>query len=250
MEFTTDIQISNKTEQSRVKVWYMFNRIAERYDMLNHLLSFGQDILWRRKVAGFIHNTPNQHILDLATGTGDQIITLVKNRKNITYALGIDMAENMVQVAQHKVNRKNLKQIIELRQGNASRIECSDNTFDTVTISFGIRNFELLKKSLQEVLRVLKPGGRLIVLEFSIPQNVFIKKIYLLYLRKILPFMGSLISGDRIAYRYLNHTVESFLWGRNFLKLFSEAGFYSCGFVPLTFGIATIYYADKQILQE
>jgi demethylmenaquinone methyltransferase/2-methoxy-6-polyprenyl-1,4-benzoquinol methylase len=249
MEFYTDITISDKSKQSRANVWYMFNRIAGRYDLLNHLLSFGQDILWRKKVASFLRDTTNQHILDLATGTGDQIIILVKKCKNISSAIGIDIAENMLRIAQQKINKNNLQQVIQLKQGDASKIEFSDNTFDTVTISFGIRNVELLKKSLQEILRVLKPGCRFIVLEFSIPQNEFLKRIYLLYLRKILPFMGSLISGDRIAYRYLNQTIENFPWGNNFLKLLSEAGFCNCGLLSLTFGIATIYYADKQILQ-
>jgi len=231
----------------RVQVWQMFDRIAGRYDLLNHLLSFGQDIRWRKKVSSILPEKPNQTILDLATGTGDQLFYLLQSSDRIAYATGTDLATEMLARGREKVRQRQLEDVISLQEGDAENIRYEDQSFDALTMAFGIRNVMDVNKSLAEMYRVLKPGGRVIILEFSLPKNIIIKKLYLLYFRYILPFIGGLISGDSYAYRYLNQTVETFPYGKTFCNLLSSQGFEKVEMIPLTFGVATIYYADKII---
>ena len=225
----------------------MFDRIARRYDLLNHLLSLGQDIRWRKKVTRFLVNKYDQYILDLATGTGDQLLYMFSCSDRIDRALGTDLALKMLDRGREKVKKRKLEDRIVLEEGDAENIQYPDNIFDAVTISFGIRNLMSVERSLSEMYRVLKPAGRVLILEFSIPQNILMRSIYLFYFRYLLPFIGSVISGDGYAYRYLNETVEGFPYGDAFCQMLRESGFENVSMYPQTFGIATIYCGDKSL---
>lgn len=239
--------IEKKKQPPRTGIWRMFDRIARRYDLLNHLLSLGQDIRWRKKVARFLVNKYDQYILDLATGTGDQLLYMFSCSDLIDRALGTDLALKMLDRGREKVKKRKLEDRIVLEEGDAENIQYPDNIFDAVTISFGIRNLMSVERSLSEMYRVLKPAGRVLILEFSIPQNILMRSIYLFYFRYLLPFIGSVISGDRYAYRYLNETVEGFPYGDAFCQLLRESGFQNVSMYPQTFGIATIYCGDKSL---
>jgi demethylmenaquinone methyltransferase/2-methoxy-6-polyprenyl-1,4-benzoquinol methylase len=242
-----DVLIEKKKQPPRTGIWRMFDRIARRYDLLNHLLSLGQDIRWRKKVARFLVNKYDQYILDLATGTGDQLLYMFSCSDRIDRALGTDLALKMLDRGREKVKKRKLEDRIVLEEGDAENIQYPDNIFDAVTISFGIRNLMSVERSLSEMYRVLKPAGRVLILEFSIPQNILMRSIYLFYFRYLLPFIGSVISGDRYAYRYLNETVEGFPYGDAFCQLLRESGFQNVSMYPQTFGIATIYCGDKSL---
>jgi demethylmenaquinone methyltransferase/2-methoxy-6-polyprenyl-1,4-benzoquinol methylase len=242
-----DVLIEKKKQPPRTGIWRMFDRIARRYDLLNHLLSLGQDIRWRKKVARFLVNKYDQYILDLATGTGDQLLYMFSCSDRIDRALGTDLALKMLDRGREKVKKRKLEDRIVLEEGDAENIQYPDNIFDAVTISFGIRNLMSVERSLSEMYRVLKPAGRVLILEFSIPQNIMMRSIYLFYFRYLLPFIGSVISGDRYAYRYLNETVEGFPYGDAFCQLLRESGFQNVSMYPQTFGIATIYCGDKSL---
>lgn len=235
----------SEKKPSRAEVWKMFDRIAHRYDLLNRLLSLGQDVVWRRRVARHLPEYSGQHILDLATGTGDLIISIFEKSDRVKSGVGIDMAERMLEFGRPKLVKRNLDALITLQKGDATAIPFSDACFDAVTIAFGIRNVNDVRKGLQEMWRILKPGGRAIILEFSLPENRLVRRVYLFYFRNILPRIGGMISGDSYAYRYLNETVESFPYGAEFCRLMEESGFVKVQMTPLTFGIATIYQGDK-----
>ncbi len=245
MKTSTRVPQNRSPQPSRTSIWKMFDRIAHRYDLLNRLLSFGQDVIWRKKVAQHLPHFPNQHLLDIATGTGDLLITLFEASPNVTSGIGIDMAEKMLEIGQQKLTRRGLEESLSLQKGDALNIPFADNTFDAVSIAFGIRNVEGVEKALQEMYRVLKTGGRALILEFSLPKNQVIRQLYLFYFRNILPRIGGMISGDSYAYRYLNQTVETFPFGEAFCKLMQQAGFQEVHYTPLTLGIATIYRGDK-----
>ncbi|NOX36226.1 MAG: bifunctional demethylmenaquinone methyltransferase/2-methoxy-6-polyprenyl-1,4-benzoquinol methylase UbiE [Calditrichaeota bacterium] len=232
-------------EVPRNELWRMFDRIAQRYDLLNRLLSFGQDVVWRKKLARFLPEGECLEVLDLATGTADVIIYLFQKSARVFRAVGIDLAERMLEIGQQKIREHQLDQVVELKVGDATRIPFPDNQFHVVTIAFGIRNVENVPQSLREMYRVLKPGGRALVLEFSLPRSPIVRNAYLFYFRNILPRIGGWISGDHYAYQYLNKTVESFPYGESFAQLMTEAGFSRVGYKSLTFGVATIYYGDK-----
>lgn len=236
--------VATKTIPSREKVWQMFDRIAHRYDLLNHLLSLGQDIRWRLKVKEALPDKTGLEMLDLATGTGDQIFYLIKDAR-IKHAVGIDLAAKMLEIGHRKAAQRGLSQSVQFKTGDACALEFAQNTFDIVTISFGIRNVMNLEQVLNQMYRVLKPGGRAIILEFSLPEPNLFRRLYLFYFRKILPRLGTLVSGDAYAYRYLNQTVETFPFGEDFCKLLTRAGFTKVNLRPLTFGIVSIYLADK-----
>jgi demethylmenaquinone methyltransferase/2-methoxy-6-polyprenyl-1,4-benzoquinol methylase len=240
-----ELLINTDSQPPRDGVWRMFDRIAKRYDLLNHLLSLGQDILWRKKVSTFLLERSDQYLLDLATGTGDQLLYLMKISDKIEKAVGIDLATEMLAVGREKIRKKQLDTCIILEEGDAENIKYRDNTFDAVTIAFGIRNVTDVKQSISEMYRVLKPEGRVIILEFSIPENRIMRRIYLFYFRYLLPKIGSFISGDGYAYRYLNKTVETFPYGERFCDLLALAGFEQVSMYPQTFGIVTIYHGDK-----
>ena len=232
-------------QPSKVEVWRMFDRIARRYDLLNHLLSLGQDIRWRKKVGRLLPPGEDQFILDLATGTGDQLLYLFKDNQKIKRAVGIDLAKQMLAKGQIKIQKRKLDDQIALVEGNAQDIPYEDNVFDAATFAFGIRNMSDVDLSIAEIYRVLKPSGRVLILEFSLPANRLIRQLYFIYFRNLLPVLGSVISGDKYAYRYLNQSVETFPYGEDFCELLENGGFKQVKMKKLTFGIATIYYADK-----
>lgn len=223
----------------------MFDRIAHRYDLLNRLLSGKRDVKWRGLVAELLPAGDHLEVLDLATGTGDQLLSLYETGR-VKSGIGIDLAEKMLDVGRHKFKRLGVDRSLLLSAGDAEQIPFEDNRFDSVTISFGIRNVSKVEVALGEMYRVLKPGGRALILEFSLPGNLFMRGTYLLYLRHILPLLGRVISGDSEAYRYLNRTIESFPYGDDFCRLMSAAGFDEVSFEPLTFGVASIYKGDKR----
>ena len=223
----------------------MFDRIAPRYDLCNRLLSFGTDLAWRKKMLRLLPSREKMELLDLATGTADQALSLVCGDSRFVRATGLDMSENMLAVGREKISRLGLTEKIRLRTGDAGAIPEADSSADVVTISFGIRNVVSVPASLREMFRVLKSGGRVLILEFSLPENRAFRPLYLFYLRHILPNLGRAISGDSSAYRYLNETIETFPCGENFCALMRDAGFASVKFHPLSLGIATIYQAAK-----
>jgi len=223
----------------------MFDRVARRYDLLNRLLSLGIDCAWRRKMASFLPPGNALHVLDLATGTADQLLFLFDESDRIKSGVGMDLAEEMLEIGRKKVARRGLSEFVCLKTGNAMDIPAKDNQFDVATISFGIRNMTDADRALKEMRRVLKPGGRALVLEFSLPRNRLIQKVHLFYLRHLLPRIGRWISGDPYAYRYLNETIETFPHGEAFCRLLADAGFSGVSVHPLTFGIATIYRGQK-----
>ena len=230
---------------SKSTSWQMFDDISPRYDFLNHLLSFGLDIRWRRRLARFLKSRPGQNVLDLATGTADVLISLFKNNPHVQKASGIDLAEKMLAIGRPKIIREGLQERAILKHGDAHNIPFDSLTFDAVTIAFGIRNMENPEQVLKEMRRVLKKGGRALVLEFSLPQNVFIRWVHLAYLRHIVPLIGAAFSGHYRAYKYLNQTIESFPYGTAFCALMAKAGFQHVQACPLMSGIATIYQGDK-----
>jgi demethylmenaquinone methyltransferase/2-methoxy-6-polyprenyl-1,4-benzoquinol methylase len=229
---------------SRREVWKMFDRIAHRYDFLNHFLSLNRDVAWRRKMAAALPDGDALEVLDLATGTGDQLISLHQSGR-VRSGTGIDLAEKMLEIGRQKIARLGLDGALDLRSGDAEAIPFDDNSFHATSISFGIRNVLDVNKSLAEMYRVLRPGGRALILEFSLPSNRLIRRLYLLYFRHVLPRLGRLVSGDAHAYNYLNQTVETFAHGDEFCELMRTAGFHNVKATPLTFGIASIYQGDK-----
>jgi demethylmenaquinone methyltransferase / 2-methoxy-6-polyprenyl-1,4-benzoquinol methylase len=233
-------------DPTKAQSWQMFNRIAKTYDSVNKLLSFGLDKGWRKKVGQLLPNKENLHLLDLATGTADQVISLVKQHPNtIRKAVGMDLSEGMLDVGRKKITEQNLKEIITLQAGDAVNIPAENSCFDAVTISFGIRNVPNVPSSLTEMHRILTTGGKALILEFSMPANPVVRWGHLFYLRHILPLVGGLVSGDRAAYRYLNTSIESFPYGDDFCLLLKDAGFTTVKAHPVTFGIATIYEAIR-----
>lgn len=229
----------------RPKVWSMFDRIAHRYDLLNRLLSGGQDIIWRKRLLQLIPQNKEQIMLDVATGTGDVLLTLLQESPYVVEAHGIDMSKKMLQEANRKIQIKNLQGKAQVQVANAEDLPFEKESFDLTTIAFGIRNLPDYEQGIQEMFRILKLGGRALILEFSLPRNRILLPLYLFYFRHILPLVGGLISGDQAAYRYLNQTVETFPYGEAFVKKMNEAGFSNVKVHLLTFGIATIYQGDK-----
>lgn len=223
----------------------MFDRIAPRYDMLNRVLSLRRDVAWRRGLARQLGDLRAIRLLDLATGTGDQILHLLDGGAEIATAVGIDMAGEMLACGREKIARRGLAERVELREGDATQIPFGDGTFDAVTITFGIRNVGDVSRVLGEMRRVLRPGGRALILEFSLPNGALARAIYMCYLRNFLPVIGGWMSGDARAYRYLNRTIEAFPYGEAFCRLMRDAGFVDVTAMPLTLGVATVYRGTK-----
>lgn len=231
---------SGKKEQ----VAQMFNNIARRYDFLNHFLSLGIDNLWRKKAIKCICDiAPNPLILDVASGTGDLAIAALK--LNPQKVIGIDISTEMLNVGIKKIKRKGYQNLIELKKGDSENLEFDNNTFDAITAAFGVRNFENLNKGLSEMYRVLKPKGKIVILEFSKPRIFPVKQFYNFYFKAILPFLGKIISKDDSAYTYLPESVNQFPERELFIQKLEQLGFKNCFFKPLSFGIASLYWAYK-----
>jgi len=242
-----ELQVNNKQDTSgpdRTDVHHMFDRIAHRYDLLNHLLSANRDKAWRDKMISLLPQGDRLEILDLATGTADQLLSVYGSGR-VHRGVGIDPAEKMLAIGREKIAARQLSESLTLQTGQAERLSFDSESFDATTISFGIRNVTDVPTALQEMHRVLKPGGRSLILEFSLPSNKIVRAGYLLYFRHILPLIGAIVSGDGEAYRYLNRTVETFPYGEEFCGLMRRAGFREVRENRLTLGIATIYQGDK-----
>jgi demethylmenaquinone methyltransferase/2-methoxy-6-polyprenyl-1,4-benzoquinol methylase len=231
--------VGSKKEQ----VATMFNNISKKYDFLNHFLSMGIDIIWRKKAIKMLQPTQPKQILDIATGTGDFAIAALK--LNPTKVTGVDISEGMLNVGKQKMIDKGYSDRIELKLGDSENLEFSDNTFDAYTVGFGVRNFENLEKGLSEMLRVLKPNGTAIVLEFSKPKTFPIKQLYNFYFNKVLPGIGKMVSKDSSAYTYLPKSVDAFPDGQEFVDILKKVGYKDASARPLMFGIASIYKATK-----
>ncbi|MEP6675514.1 MAG: bifunctional demethylmenaquinone methyltransferase/2-methoxy-6-polyprenyl-1,4-benzoquinol methylase UbiE [Ferruginibacter sp.] len=230
----------NKKQQ----VAEMFNDIAFRYDFLNRFLSAGIDIRWRKKMLKQLQLLQPKTILDVATGTADVAImaaALLKPEK-IT---GIDISDGMLKIGREKVAKAGLQNAIELLNGDSETISFPNNSFEAVTVAFGVRNFENLEKGLSEIYRVLKPGGKLVVLEFSRPKSFIPKTTYNVYMKVIAPAMGKLFSKNRKAYKYLNESIQKFPEGQNFTQILDNLGYTNTFCKPLSLGICTIYCGEK-----
>ena len=223
----------------------MFNTISKRYDLLNRLLSFGLDIRWRNKLSDQLVVRENMKVLDLATGTGDVLITFEKRHSTLAQGIGLDMAQGMLDVGNEKLEKLGLNNTITLQHGDANSIPFDENTFDNISMSFGIRNVEDPVVVLKEMKRTLKSGGRGLVLEFSLPDNAIIRFFHIFYLRYCVPIIGWLFSGNYKAYKYLNQTIEDFPYGEDFCDLMKESGLINIKRTPLLFGTATIYQGEK-----
>lgn len=221
----------------------MFNNISRRYDFLNHFLSLGIDRGWRRKAIRLLEPLHPRQLLDVATGTGD--FALEGLRLNPEKITGVDISEGMLEVGRKKILKRGLGDKIELLSGDSENLPFEENKFDAVTVGFGVRNFENLEKGLQEIHRVLKPGGMLVVLEFSKPVRFPFKQLYNIYFKAILPRIGSLVSKDSSAYTYLPESVAAFPDGKKFEDILTRVGFKNTACKSLTFGISSIYTGRK-----
>ena len=239
----TIVPFKDSTLTKKQQVASMFDKIAYRYDFMNRFLSVGVDVYWRKRALRELKNTRLRKVLDVATGTADMAILIHKMcaSANVT---GIDLSEGMLEVGRNKINKLGLSTNIQLIQGDSEKLMFADNSFDAVTVAFGVRNYEHLYQGLAEMLRVLKPGGKLVVLEFSKPGKGF-KGVYDLYMKYVAPGLGKIISKNRDAYQYLNDSVKAFPEGKDFLHILQSVGYQKTYLKTLTFGIATIYCAYK-----
>ena len=221
----------------------MFDAISNEYDGLNRVISFGIDIKWRNKVVQIVADAQPKNILDIATGTGDLAINLT--RTNASQIIGLDISEGMLDVGRQKILKKELHESIDMVVGDSENLPFDDNAFDAITVAFGVRNFENLEIGLAEILRVLKPGGIVVVLETSVPTKFPFKQGYYLHTRVVLPLIGKLFSNDKSAYSYLSESASKFPYGTAFNNILNKTGFINTKALPQTFGVATIYTATK-----
>lgn len=226
------------------QVTKMFDTISGEYDGLNRVISFGIDVKWRKKVVKFVEKTNPKTILDIATGTGDLAIALAKT--NATKIIGLDISSGMLDVGKQKIIKKGLQNTIEMVLADSENMPFEDNTFDAITVAFGVRNFETLEKGLSEILRVLKPNGIFVILETSVPIKSPFKQGYKMYTKYMLPVIGRLFSKDKCAYQYLSESASVFPYGKALNNILREIGFINVEDFPQTFGVATIYTSSKQ----
>jgi demethylmenaquinone methyltransferase/2-methoxy-6-polyprenyl-1,4-benzoquinol methylase len=237
------VPYKEKTEAKKQQVAEMFDNISKRYDFLNHFLSLGIDIAWRKKAIAYLKDDQPKKILDVATGTGDFAIeALALNPEKV---IGVDISEGMLDVGRQKMNKKGYENIIEMRSGDSENLTFDEGYFDAAIVAFGVRNFENLGKGLAEMHRVLKPGSKAVILEFSKPTIFPFKQLYNLYFRWILPGIGRFVSKDKSAYTYLPESVKEFPYGKDFLQILEKAGFKNTTCRPLTLGISSIYIGEK-----
>lgn len=233
----------NKDESKRTQVRRMFNNIAPYYDKICHILSFNIDRLWRKRLVKLVAESEPINIVDIATGTGDVAISMAKNIPS-TQIVGIDLSEEMLKIAQQKIERMGITNI-RLLCDDAENLSLPSNSFDVVTISFGIRNFENIDKGLSEFHRILREGGSLFVMEFSTPKHKIFNTLYRFYSKQILPVIGRAISKDNKAYSYLPESIVEFYQEDEFIRLLQNTGFDNCSAISLSNGIAHIYTGVK-----
>jgi demethylmenaquinone methyltransferase/2-methoxy-6-polyprenyl-1,4-benzoquinol methylase len=231
-------------DSKKEQVAQMFNNISGTYDFLNHFLSLGIDIIWRRKAIKELKTLKPQIILDVATGTGDfafESISILKPEKII----GVDISAGMLAVAEKKIKERGLSDVFSVQLGDSEWLNFEENTFDAITVAFGVRNYQNLEQGLADMLRVLKPNGKIVILEFSKPRIFPIKQLYNFYFKYITPFFGKLFSKDKQAYTYLPESVAAFPDGATFTALMEKVGYQNTKHRSLTFGISAIYTGTK-----
>ncbi|MBE9602152.1 bifunctional demethylmenaquinone methyltransferase/2-methoxy-6-polyprenyl-1,4-benzoquinol methylase UbiE [Pedobacter sp. MC2016-24] len=234
----------SETATKKEQVASMFDNISKKYDFLNHFLSLGIDILWRKRAIRELKSIKPRVMLDVATGTGDfafEAITILQPEKII----GVDISDGMLNVARKKIAERNLGGVFSVQMGDSEGLHFDNDHFDAITVAFGVRNYENLEKGLSDMFRVLKPGGKIVILEFSKPRAFPIKQAYNFYFKQILPHFGKLFSKDNSAYTYLPESVSAFPDGDAFVELMEKVGFKQTKEIRLTFGISTIYTGQK-----
>ncbi|WP_257667660.1 bifunctional demethylmenaquinone methyltransferase/2-methoxy-6-polyprenyl-1,4-benzoquinol methylase UbiE [Parapedobacter tibetensis] len=236
------------SESSHEQIEKMFDSVSDHYDSMNRIITWGLDRKWRNNVLKLIIERKPNSVLDIATGTGEMAILLSKT--GAEHILAVDISQGMLALANEKIQLLNLRKQVKTEIQNAENLSVPDSSFDVVTVVYGIRNFENLEKGLSQILRVLKPGGVMIILETSIPDNRILEFGYLFYARQIMPLIASLFSKDKSAYTYLCKSAIRFPYGREFVKILEEAGFKDVKSMPQTYGISTIYHAKKEICRK
>jgi demethylmenaquinone methyltransferase/2-methoxy-6-polyprenyl-1,4-benzoquinol methylase len=235
---------NNNQTTKKEQVADMFNNISKTYDFLNHFLSLGVDIIWRKKAVNELKKDHPELILDVATGTGDfafEALSILKPKKII----GVDISQGMLDIAKQKIAKRGIEDRFEVKLGNSERLPFDPNIFDAVTVAYGVRNFEDLELGLADMQRVLKPGGKVVILEFSKPRDFPVKQLYKFYFNYITPGIGKLFSKDARAYTYLPESVAAFPDGETFTALMDKVGFKNTKCRPLAFGICSIYTGIK-----
>ena len=222
----------------------MFDSIAHRYDFLNRFLSAGIDVRWRKKAISYLKDIKPTKILDVATGTAD-VALMTEKILHPSSIIGIDISDGMLEIGRKKIKKNGVEKTIQLYNGDSADIKYSDNTFDAVTVAFGVRNFQQLEKGLSEILRVLRPGGKLVVLEFSRPKNTIIKGFYNFYMKSVSPNIAKLFSKNKTAYAYLDESIQKFPEGKNFTGILQNIGYKNIVNKPLSLGICSIYCGTK-----
>ncbi|MFK8267912.1 bifunctional demethylmenaquinone methyltransferase/2-methoxy-6-polyprenyl-1,4-benzoquinol methylase UbiE [Capnocytophaga cynodegmi] len=234
----------NSTEGKKQQVAQMFDSISVTYDGLNRVISLGSDIKWRKFVVKKVSEIAPNKVLDVATGTGDLAIAL--SEIDGLKIVGLDISEGMLSVGREKIQKKNLSERIELVSGDSENLPFADGYFDAVTVAFGVRNFENLEKGLSEIYRVIRPGGRLVVLETSVPEKFPFRQGYFAYTKFIMPLIGKIFSKDRSAYTYLSKSASAFPYGKKFKAILDKIGYSQTKYYPKTLGgVATIYVGNK-----
>jgi len=234
----------NKENTSKKEeVAEMFNNISKKYDFLNHFLSLGIDKIWRKKAIKILGEKNPKVILDMATGTGDFAIEALK--LNPEKIIGVDISEGMLEVGRTKMKKRKFNHIIDMQLGDSEDLKFEDDTFDAYTVAFGVRNFQNLKSGMTELNRVLKPGGRGVILEFSKPKKFPVKQYYQFHSKYIIPTIGKAISKDKSAYEYLPESIAAFPEGQDFINVLTETGYNNCQMKQVAGGIATIYWGEK-----
>ncbi len=234
----------NSDRSKKEQVAEMFNNISGTYDFLNHFMSLGIDIIWRKKAIKELKSLQPKYILDVATGTGDfafESIKILKPEKII----GVDISKGMLEIADKKIKERQLEKVFSVKLGDSEGLPFEDNTFDAITVAYGVRNYENLELGLADMYRVLKPGGKIVILEFSNPQKFPIKQLYNFYFKYITPWFGKIFAKDKAAYTYLPESVATFPDGERFTNLMQKVGYQDTKHKPLSFGISSIYTGIK-----
>ena len=237
------VPYKNQKENKKKQVRQMFDGISKDYDLLNRVISGGIDVRWRKNVVSYLIPEKPKKILDIATGTADLAIELTKT--NAEEIVGLDISPGMLEIGKQKVTSKGMDKVIKMVIGDSEKLDYNDAYFDAITVAFGVRNFENLDKGLQEINRVLRPGGNLVILETAVPTNFPMKQFYGFYTQKVLPILGSLFSKDKAAYRYLSDSAAAFPFGKVFNNILLKNGFIEVKDFPQTLGVASIYCAKK-----
>ena len=237
------VPYQDKKSSKKTQVRQMFDGISTQYDLMNRIISGGIDVKWRKSVVAMLVVKKPQKILDVATGTGDLALELIKTKAS--EIIGIDISLGMLDIGKKKVKKNQWSEKIKMEFGDSENINYPANYFDAVTVAFGVRNFENLDKGLSEIIRVLRPGGDLIVLETAVPENYLLRQFYLSYTHFVMPFLGWIFSKDKSAYKYLSDSAVAFPFGKAFNNILAKNGLIEIEDIPQTMGVASIYCAQK-----